>query len=143
VKTLIMRARLAVLAAGLFSTCLWQIDAFAADRFGVVGLTNQTDFTIKFYTKTGSNDWIFGTIAPGARLWYSHTYDFANENRSPVYSVRFDSDLRRSGGVQKNFWIVRPLQHRAAVGQSYDEGKKYAFVYDDGNRQFIDIVPLD
>lgn len=112
----------------------------AANRYGVIGLTNHTSTTIKYKYKIGSKgNWRSRSIAPGRKQWFSHRYDFAGENRSTKFYIRFDSDLR--GG--RTFYIQYYLKRRAAVGQGYKYGKKYAFQYDKGDRRFADLKAID
>jgi hypothetical protein len=75
---------------------------------------------------------------PAEKRWFSHEYKFANENHSPTFRIRSDSDL--SG---QRFNITYKLERRAAVGQGYGYGKKYAFRYDGGDRRFIDLKSID
>jgi len=113
--------------------------AAAADRFGVIGLTNRTNITVNFRYKVGDGPWVNKRIAPGEKLWFSHRYTRINEDRSPTFYIRFDSDLR----FGKDFRTEYKLQRRAAVGQSYEYGKKYAFEYERGDRNFIDLKSID
>jgi len=113
--------------------------AAADDRYGVIGVTNRTNIAVNFRYKVGDGKWVNTRIAPGAKLWYSHEYTKINERRSPNFYVSFDSDLRRG----KDFKTEFKLERRAARGQSYDYGKKYAFVYDGGDRNFITLTAID
>lgn len=114
--------------------------ALAADRYGVIGLTNHTQTTLNFTYREGgqSGTWTSMSIQPGEKRWFSHRYEHANEHRSPTFEIRFDSDLRGS-----NFFIRYTLERRAAVGQSYEQGKKYAFEYEPQDRNFIDLKIID
>jgi hypothetical protein len=113
--------------------------AAAADRYGVIGMTNRTNITVNFQYKVGDGTWGSKKIAPGEKLWFAHEYKKINEDRSPPFYIRFDSDLRKG----KNFTTEYKLERRAAVGQSYEHGKKYAFEYEKGDRNFIDLKSID
>src|SRR5437867_2246485 len=112
--------------------------ASAVDRYGVIGLSNDTDVALNFQYREGDGAWRPGRIQAGEKLWFAHRYDRPNEHHSPLFHIRFDSDLR-SG----RFDIEYTLQHRAAVGQGYDYGAKYAFRYDRGDRRFVDLKRID
>ena len=110
--------------------------ALAANRYGVICLTNETEATIHYIYKLGSNGtWQEGQLGPSARRWFSHQYDRADEDRSPPFYLKFDSDLR--GG--RRFDIGYHLKRYAAAGQGCEYGKQYAFRYDRGDRRYIDL----
>src|SRR5262245_6367955 len=105
----------------------------AANRFAVVGVENATDVTIRMEHKWGDGPWRRDVIAPGARKWFWETYDYANENHSRNFHVRFDSDL-----TPGQFTIRHDLKKNAAPAHEWENARKYAFRYD-GNRKYIDL----
>ncbi len=110
----------------------------AADRYGVVSLVNETQAPINYQFRVGDGAWQPRRIMPGERYWFAHEYERANERRSPAFRVKFDSDLRSA-----RFNIEYKLERRAAVGQGYEYGKKYAFRYDGGDRRYVDLKSID
>ncbi|MBY0458797.1 MAG: hypothetical protein K2V38_15780, partial [Gemmataceae bacterium] len=84
--------------------------------------------------KWGDGQWHTDVLKPGERKWFWHTYAFANENKSPRFHVKFDSDLK-PGSV---FTIDYDLKKNAAPAHDWKDAHKYVFEYD-GNRQFIDL----
>src|SRR5262249_35137214 len=85
-----IRATLAALI--LAATGLTAVVA-AANRFAVVGVENATHVTIRMHHRWGDGSWTTDVLQPGGRKWFWQTYDYANENRSDRFHVRFDSDL--------------------------------------------------
>src|SRR5262249_240166 len=65
----------------------------AANRFAVGGVENGTHVTIRMHHRWGDGSWTTDVLQPGGRKWFWQTYDYANENRSDRFHVRFDSDL--------------------------------------------------
>jgi len=123
---------------GLLVAALGSATVEAANRYAVVCIHNRTSIAINFQNKWADVDrWESNTLQPGHSRWFSHRYDRQNENRSPTLLVRFDSDLR-----QQRYNLTYKLERRAAVGQSCDEGRPYAFEYEPRNRQFIDLKAL-
>lgn len=127
---LALGAPLAVAAALLTPT-----NADAANRFAVVGIENTTQHTIRLSHKWGDGEWHTDVLKPGERKRYWHTYAFANENKSPRFHVRFDSDLTPG----RLFTINYDLKKNAAPAHDWADAHKYAFTYD-GNRTFIDLI---
>jgi hypothetical protein len=119
-------AALLVMAAG--------ISVAAANRFAVVGVENGTHVTIRLQHKWGDGAWRMDVLQPGHRKWFWHEYDRANENRSPRFNVRFDSDLN-PGEV---FHINYALRKNAAPAHEWENAQQYIFRYD-GHRKYIDL----
>ena len=107
----------------------------AANRYGVACIFNKTTAHIKFQAKIGNGQWQEFTLNPNANRWFAHKYSNANQNSSPPLEVKFDSDLRRNS----LFNLTYKLPRRAAEGDTCEEGKPYAFVYESGDRNFIDL----
>ena len=76
-------------------------------------------------------------LKPGEKKWFWWTYDFANEDKSPPFHVRFDSDLK-PGEV---FEIGYHLKKNAAPAPDWKYAHKYIFKYD-GDRKYIDLYEL-
>ncbi len=109
--------------------------ADAADRFAVVGIENATHVTIRLQHKWGDEQWKMDVIAPGNRKWYWWTYSRPNEDRSPPFHVRFDSDLS-PGQFVENY----NLKKRAAPDHTWNFAEKYIFRYD-RSKNFIELYP--
>jgi hypothetical protein len=105
----------------------------AADRFGVVGIENATHVTVRFQHKWGDRSWNEDVLAPGQRKWFSWQYTHANEDRSPPFHVKFDSDL--SPG---KFFEGYHLEAYRAPDHGWDFAHKYIFKYD-RTKNFIDL----
>jgi hypothetical protein len=110
-------------------------EASAATRYGTLSIKNLTHGTLNFSYKIGKNDhWHSSSIHPGqVRLW-KHKYKYVNEDRSPQFYIRFDSDL-----TDDTFWIEYKLDRYAKPGDSVRESKQYAFEYEKLNRHYIDL----
>jgi hypothetical protein len=124
-------------ALGMFASILGSTTAQAANRYGVVCLHNKTDTPINFTVKTGNGPWELYTLEPDTNLTFWNTYEYQNQNRSPIFEVRFDSDLSEG-----SYYLQYRLERRAAEGNSCSEGKQYAFKYEPGNQDFIDLKAL-
>ena len=106
----------------------------AANRFAVVGVENGTHVAIRMQHKWGDGQWATDVLQPGGRKWFWHTYEHANDNRSPRFHVQFDSDLS-PGRV---FNIPYELKKNAAPAHEWENAHRYVFRYD-GNTKFIDL----
>ena len=118
--------------------CMASTAAHAANRFGVVCVTNKTTIAIHYRIKIGNGEWQQRTMSPNEARSFSHRYDKINENKSPDLEIDFDSDLR----AQKKFNTKYRLPRQAAAGDSCKEGAQYEFRYDKANRNFIDLVKV-
>jgi hypothetical protein len=121
------------IAAGMFAPS----KAEAAERYAVVGIENTTKNTINLQHKWGDGKWHTDVLKPGEKKWYWWTYEFANEDKSPPFHVRFDSDLK-PGEV---FEIGYHLKKNAAPAPDWKYAHKYIFKYD-GDRKYIDLYEL-
>jgi hypothetical protein len=109
--------------------------AEAANRYAVVGVENATHVTIRLQHKWGdSGTWTMDAVQPGGKKWFWWTYKAANDNHSPKFHVKFDSDLQ-PGNV---FPINYDLKKNAAPAHEWDNASQYVFKYD-GNRNYIDL----
>jgi hypothetical protein len=108
--------------------------ADAANRFAVVGVENATHVTIRVQHKWGDGEWKTDVIRPGQRKWFWWTYRHANDNHSPRFNVKFDSDLQPG----KVFTINYHLKKNAAPAHDWEDAHQYVFRYD-GNRNYIDL----
>src|SRR5262245_31258013 len=116
-RTPVALVALLILAGTGFTTIVT-----AANRFAVVGLENGTQVTIRMEHKWGDGPWKMDVIAPGGRKWFWETYDYANENRSRPFHVRFDSDL-----TPGQFSIRHDLKKNAAPAHEWENARKYVF----------------
>jgi hypothetical protein len=132
VSTKLIRAMLALLV--IVVTDIAAMRADAANRFAVVGVENSTHVTIRVYHKWGDGEWKQDVIPAGGKKWYWWTYANANDNHSPKFHVRFDSDLNPG----KIFTINYDLTKNAAPAHDWEDAQKYVFKYD-GNRNYIDL----
>ena len=107
--------------------------ARAADRFGVIGIENTTHVTVRFQHKWGEAAWSSDVLAPGQKKWFAWEFARANEDRTPTFHVRFDSDL--SPG---KFFEGYRLQAFQAPDRGWDFAHKYSFKYDK-TKNFIDL----
>jgi hypothetical protein len=108
--------------------------ADAANRYAVVGVENSTHVTVRMHHRWGDGQWKTDVLTPGGRKWFWWTYDHANENSSPRFHVRFDSDLHPG----KIFTINYDLRKNAAPAPSWESAHKYMFRFD-GSRNYIDL----
>ena len=106
----------------------------AATRYAVVGIQNTTHVTVRMEHRWGDGQWKLDVLPPGERKWFWWTYRHANENSSPRFHVRFDSDLHPG----KRFTIDYDLKKSAAPAPSWEYAHKYLFRYD-GARKYIDL----
>ncbi|HMF98442.1 MAG TPA: hypothetical protein VKE96_29280 [Vicinamibacterales bacterium] len=125
--------RVALVALTLAATGLAAVVG-AANRFAVVGVENGTHVTIRMHHRWGDGSWTTDVLQPGGRKWFWQTYDYANENRSDRFHVRFDSDLHPG----QMFTIDYDLKKNAAPAHEWENAHKYIFRYD-GSRNFIDL----
>jgi hypothetical protein len=108
--------------------------AEASNRFAVVGLENGTHVTIRVQHKWGDGQWKEDVVPPGGRKWFWWTYAHANDNTSPKFHVKFDSDLHPG----KIFTINYDLKKNAAPAHEWENARQYVFKYD-GTRDYIDL----
>ena len=101
-------------------------------RYGIVTIHNKTDNTINYAYRVGNGAWHQASNRPGHYRYYYHQYAFANENRSPRFHIRFDSDLG-PGVVMKGYVLKR----NPAAWPNADFGRHYNFKRTAGNQ--IDI----
>jgi hypothetical protein len=129
-----LRTMTLALAVPLALATIWDSPkAEAADRFGVVGIENTTRVTIRLQHRWGNGQWSTDVLGPGGRKWYWSEYRVANEDKSPPFHVRFDSDL--SPG---QFYEKYDLKKNRAPDHDWNYAHKYAFKYN-GNRSFIEL----
>jgi hypothetical protein len=133
-----MSTRIGLVLSGIAGAALLPSAGYAASRFGVVCVGNQTSTSLSYRAEVGNGAWATYTISPGARRAFWHEYTRAGEDSSPPLRIQFDSDLRS----QRTFAITYRLPRRAAARNSCEEGKQYAFQYEPSNRAFIDLKAL-
>jgi hypothetical protein len=132
-----LRLRLAILLATQFGHVLVggrpaQAQVVGGMRYGIVTIHNKTDVTINYAYRIGNGAWRQTSISPGNYRYYYHQYAFANENRSPTFHIRFDSDL--GPGIAMKGYVFK---RNPAAWPNADFGRHYNFKRTGGNR--IDI----
>jgi hypothetical protein len=70
-----------------------QTQAVGGNHYGIVTIYNKTGCTIKYSYRIGNGAWYRTSVEPRCIHCYWHKYTFANENRSPLFRIRFDSDM--------------------------------------------------
>ena len=108
--------------------------AVAADRFGVIGVENGTKVVIRMQHRWGDGQWTNDVLRPGERKWFWWEFKRANEDKTPRFHVRFDSDL--SPGT---FWENYKLQAYQAPDHEWASAHKYTYKYDGNTRKFIEL----
>jgi hypothetical protein len=111
--------------------------ALATNRFSVITITNETDMNIALQWRWSSPEWKQATISPRGRRMWSHKYDKPNENRSPDFQVRFDSDGRSGSRYTES----ETLRGYAAPEANFDLGRQYVFRYDGPSKRYIKLLP--
>jgi hypothetical protein len=102
----------------------WALDNW----YAVTSITNGTNTTLTYSVRWGDNgQWQQVTLGPGGSMNHYWRYDYANENRSPALSIRFDADLT-AGTYWRDYTLVR----YASPYASYEGSKKYVFRYTSG-----------
>ena len=119
------------IAAAMFSPA----KAEAANRFAVTGIENKSTQTIKYSYKWGNDAWVTATLKPGEQRLHWLTYGTVNENKSPAFRVRFDSEFDPK---QKPIFIEYVLKKNAAPAHDWEDAHKYVFK-NDGNQFFVDL----
>ena len=122
-----------MIAALLFAAITSTI-AVAADRFGVIGVENGTKVVIRMQHRWGNGEWQSDVLGPGQRKWFWWEFKRANENQTPRFHVKFDSDL--SPG---HFWENYDLKAYQAPDHEWVNAHKYIFKYDGNARKFIEL----
>ncbi len=76
-------------------------------KMALTCISNKTDFTVKYQAHWSDGSWTSYTLTPNQ--WRSHTwnYDFANENRSPKFYVRFDENLQQTGSQYQSYYLTQ------------------------------------
>lgn len=133
--SLITRRQAVVAAAAL---AVVPTAASATNRFSVISISNETQVNIGLSWRWSGPDWKQMKLAAGASHWWSHKYDRPNENRSPDFVLKFDSD-GRSGSEYPD---TRVLRGNAAPEQNFDLGHKYAFRYDGPSKRYVKLIDL-
>jgi hypothetical protein len=106
-----------------------QAQVVGGNRYGIVTIHNKTQWTIKYSYRIGNGAWHQSSVEPGHHQCYWHEYAFANENRSPSFHIRFDSD-KGPGAAWRQFHLKR--NHAAWVNPEF--GRHYDFKVEAGNQ---------
>jgi hypothetical protein len=127
-------AALPLVAAALFLT---PGEALATDRCGVIGIVNNTRVPLHYSYKIGNGGWQKATIQPGDQTLYWHWYSSGNEDKSPTFLIRFDSDL-----TSHNFFLEYTLTRYRASEPTWAKAKQYQFSYD-GSGRMVDLYSIN
>jgi hypothetical protein len=118
-------AGVALLAMALLSAA---VDARTASaevvggmRYGIVTIHNETPYVIRYSYRIGDGNWHQVTLEPKHCRYYWHEYAYANENRSPNFHIRFDSDMT-SGVATRRLTLSRNRAPyvKSEFGRHYD-----------------------
>ncbi len=107
----------------------------ALNRFAVTGIEDSSTNTITYQYMWGNDPWHNATQKPGEQRLHWHTYAKANENKSPEFHFKFDSEFDPK---QKPFFITYKLKKNAAPAHDWEVAHKYVFK-NDGNKFFVDL----
>jgi hypothetical protein len=106
-----------------------QAQVIGGNRYGIVTIHNKTPWTIKYSYRIGNGPWHQTSVEPEHHRYYWHKYDFANENRSPSFHIRFDSDMGRGAA-----WREFHLKRNPAAWVHPDFGRHYDLKSIGGNQ---------
>jgi opacity protein-like surface antigen len=118
---------LTLLAAALLSSALIAQASSEDDFYELVCIHNDTDLTISFRYRWGNGSWTTAQVQPGyvRPIWWE--YDYANQDRSPNLSIRFDRDLSSDSSI-KSYNLETSS---APTINCRDYGRDYHFDYAD------------
>ena len=122
-----------IVILGMLACAASATTAAAADRFGVVGIENATQVTIRMQHRWGDGTWKADVIPPGTRKHYWWTYAVQNQDKSPPFHVKFDSDLSKG-----TFFEKYDLKKNACPDHTWECSHKHVFRYD-GGKTFIEL----
>jgi hypothetical protein len=108
--------------------------AFAAKRFSVVSLVNETQANLTISYRWAQESWKQVRLTPGAREMFVWPYSKPDEDRSPDLHVTFDADSSASKYAE-----AKKLRGFAAEEQNFDLGHKYSFRYDGPSKRYIEL----
>jgi hypothetical protein len=111
--------------------------AFAANRFSVISITNETRANLTISWRWASDEWKQTFLGPNARHVWWYEYKQVDQNMSPDFHLRFDADTSSS-----KYTEPKKLHGRAAPEANFDLGHKYAFRYDGPSKRYIEIYEL-
>jgi hypothetical protein len=100
------------------------------NRYGIVTIHNKTNSIINYWYRWGNGPWYQRSLEPGHYRYFYHQYDFANENRSPSFQIRFDSGARSGFVATKGY----ALKRKPAPWPNPEFGRHYDFKDVGGHR---------
>ena len=110
--------------------------SFAANRFSVVSIVNETNANVGISYKWGPNDAVKSMrLQPRERRWFSWAYPRENYDRSPDFLLQYDADT--GGKYYRSGW--KRLRGYASPDQNFAGGNEYVFKYDGQTHRFIEI----
>jgi len=113
--------------------CLMPSIAFAARRFSVVGLANETQANLTISYRWGEEAWQKARFTPGAKQWFSWKYSKPDEDRSPDFHVVLDSDSSTAE------YEAKKLRGFVTEEQDSDVGHQYAFRHGSPSMRYIEL----
>jgi hypothetical protein len=135
VSLMVLAALALTLAAG--SQAQARSRAEEGNRFAVVTLTNQSkDVTVRYIFRWGDNKWQSYTLKPGECRAHYWTFEFVNQNESPVPQVRFYTGINRKRNLQ-TYKLV------AYASPCCKTGKPHNFVRISDDEDYIDLQVAD
>ncbi len=105
----------------------------SSNRYGVVCIINETNTTINYDYRWGTESWTSTSVNSNNRRWHSWEYRSGSQS-SPDFQVRFDNDM--TSGINR---ITYTLSRNAMRTQSCDGARQYVFQYTRNNRNRIDL----
>jgi hypothetical protein len=130
------RTKCLTLAASLAAASIVSIaaSAYAADRFAVISIANQTNANITVSYHWGDGQRRTHSFTPGARHWFSYKYPRPDADHSPDFFVTFDADT-----TNQRYGEDKKLHGYRAPEENYNLGHKYAFKYNGPSKRYIEI----
>jgi len=129
-------SRRSLLGASLLSAtgAILASPSYAAKRFAVVSVTNETRANLTIVFRWGNEPWQRKNLPAGDKHWFAWRYSRPDEDRSPDLFVKFDADA----GVSR-YTEEKRLHGYAAEDETFELGHLYAFRYDGPAKRYIEI----
>lgn len=105
--------------------------------WGIVCLRNDTEATISYFYRWGSDDWKKYSLEAGSSDWYAWDYS-SGGYPSPQFTVSFDYDMSSNSNFKEY-----NLKKNKSLEKSCEEAKSYSFKYTDDSKNFIDLYGSD
>ena len=108
--------------------------AFAANRFAVISIANETDANINIVYHWGDGNEKRHHFGPGTRSWFSYKYSRPDEDKSPDFHIKFDADT-----TNQHYSEFKKLHGYRAPDENYNAGHEYVFKYNGATKRFIEV----